>query len=85
MWLEQRLLVLLQLHLHSRLNNWLQWIEQRQLQYETRIIKVLRFGASYTRDFTAWTSLLLGIVILQETVDEGQDRYTYQEEIGKYR
>ena len=29
---------LLQLHLHSRLNTWLQWTGQRQLQYETRII-----------------------------------------------
>ena len=28
---------LLQLHLHSRLNTWLQWIGQRQLQDETRI------------------------------------------------
>ena len=34
--LEQRLSVLLQLHLHSRLNTWLQWNGQRQLQDETR-------------------------------------------------
>ena len=30
--------VLLQLHLHSRLNTWLQYIAQRQLQDETRNI-----------------------------------------------
>ena len=33
-----RLSALLQLHLHSRLNTWLQLIGQRQLQQETRII-----------------------------------------------
>ena len=30
--------VLLQLHLHSQLNTWLQWIGQRQLQDESRNI-----------------------------------------------
>ena len=48
---------LLQLHLHSRLNTWLQWIGQRQLQDETRNIQSLWFGASYIRDlmvFTKW-------------------------------
>ena len=39
MQLEHPLLALLQLHLHSRLNTWLQWIGQRQLQDETRNIK----------------------------------------------
>ena len=38
---------LLQLHLHSRLNTWLQWIGQYQLQDETRNIKLLGFGAPY--------------------------------------
>ena len=42
---------LLQLHLHSRLNTWLQWIEQRQLQHEKRTISVLGFGVTYIRDF----------------------------------
>ena len=38
------LLALLQLHLHSRLNIWFQWIGQRQLQDETRNIEVLELG-----------------------------------------
>ena len=42
---------LLPLHLHSRLNAWLQWIRQRQLQGERRIILVLLFGASDIEDF----------------------------------
>ena len=40
---------LLQLHLHSGLYTWLQWIGHRQLQNEMRIIKVLGFGAPYIR------------------------------------
>ena len=36
MKLEHCLPALLRLHLHSRLNTWLQWIGQRQLQDETR-------------------------------------------------
>ena len=40
---------LLQLHLHSRLKTWLQWIGQSQLQDETINIKVLGFGVTYTR------------------------------------
>ena len=43
---------LLQLHLHSRLNTWLQQIAQRQLQDETR--HILGFGASYIRDLTVY-------------------------------
>ena len=42
----------LQLHLHSQLNTWLQWIGQRQLQDETRNIHVLGLGASYIRELT---------------------------------
>ena len=34
-----------------RLDTWLQWIGQRQLQDETRIIQVLGFGEAYIRDF----------------------------------
>ena len=56
MLLEHRLSALLQLHLHSRLNIWLQWIRQRQLQDEKRSIYVLWFGASYIRDFMVFTS-----------------------------
>ena len=35
---EHRLLVLHQLHLHSRLNTWLQWNGQRERQHEPRNI-----------------------------------------------
>ena len=41
-----------QLHLHSRLNIWLQWIGQRQLKDKTINICVLGFGASYIRGLT---------------------------------
>ena len=40
------------LYLHSQLDTWLQWIGQRQLQEEARVIEVLEFGASYIKDFT---------------------------------
>ena len=49
MKLEHRLAALLLLHIHSQLNTWLQWVEQRQLQDETRIIWVLGFGVTYIR------------------------------------
>ena len=39
MQLEHRLSALLQLHLHSRLSNWLHWIGKRQLNDETGNIK----------------------------------------------
>ena len=52
MYLEHRLSALLQLHLHSQLNTWLQWIKQRQLQDETRNIYVWGLGASYIRELT---------------------------------
>ena len=50
MLLEHRVSALLQLHLHSRLNIWLQEIRQRQPQDSTTIFKVLGFGAPYIRD-----------------------------------
>ena len=53
------MLVLLQLHLHSWLNTWLHWIGQRQLQDQTRNIKILGFGAFYIRGLTVFTFLLL--------------------------
>ena len=43
---------LLQLHLHSQLNTWLQWIGQRQLQYETRNIQILGFGVTHVKGLT---------------------------------
>ena len=46
-FLNLRLSALLQLHLHSRLNAWHQWIEQSQLQEETRNSQGLGFGAPY--------------------------------------
>ena len=52
MQLEHRLSALLQLHLHSQLSTWLQWIGQRQLQDETRNIWGGGLGASYIRYLT---------------------------------
>ena len=48
---------LLQLHLHSRLDIWLQGIRQRQSQDSTRIFQVLGFGAPYIRDLTVCCAL----------------------------
>ena len=48
---------LLQIHLHSPLNTWLQLIGQRQLQDETRNNEVLGFGAPYIRGLTARPSI----------------------------
>ena len=45
--------VLLQLHLHSRLNICHHWTGQRQLEESTRNIYVWGIGAPYIRDFTA--------------------------------
>ena len=42
--------------LHSRLNIWLQWIGQRQLQDKTRNIIVLELGATYVRGFTVYVA-----------------------------
>ena len=53
MQLEHRLSALLKLHLHSRLNIWLQGIRQRQPQDSARIFLVLGFGAAYIRNLTA--------------------------------
>ena len=50
---------LLQLHLHFRLNTWLQWIEQRQLQDKIRNIQVVGSGATYTRSFTVYAELIV--------------------------
>ena len=54
MYLQYRLSALLQLHLHSRLNAWLQMVEigQRQPSEETRNIYILGFGAVYIRGLT---------------------------------
>ena len=46
---KQRLSALLQLHLHSQLNTWLQLIGQRQQQGETSNIYVLGLDAFYIR------------------------------------
>ena len=46
-----RLSAVHQLHLHSQLNTWLQWIGPRQLRDETRNINVLGYGASYIREW----------------------------------
>ena len=41
---------LLQLHLHSQINTWLQWSGQKQRQDETRNIMFLGLDASYIRE-----------------------------------
>ena len=46
-WPQPCLSALLQLHFHSQLNTWLQYIGQRQLQDETRNIYVWGLGATY--------------------------------------
>ena len=56
-----RLSALLQLHLHLRLNIWLQWIAQRQLRDETRNIYVLEFRATYFKDLTIVCIVLIVI------------------------
>ena len=43
---------LLQQHLNSPRNSWLQYIAQRQLQDETRNVYILQIGATYIRDLT---------------------------------
>ena len=58
MQLEHHESALLQLHHHSRLNTWLQWIGQRQLQDERSIFSVLGFEAPYIRGFTVYSVLM---------------------------
>ena len=79
MKLEHRLSALLQLHLHSQLNTWLQWIGQRQLQDETRNIYVLGLGASYIRELTV-------LWILHETIkSEEQIKHHNIDEVVQFR
>ena len=52
--MEHHLSALLQLHLHSQLNTWLQWIGPRQLQDETRNVYGWGLGATYIRDLTVF-------------------------------
>ena len=68
MQLEHRLSALLQLHLRSRLNTWLQWFGQRQLQDKTWIIQVLGLGVTYIRDFTVNT-ILYEILLVEALSD----------------
>ena len=51
MLLEHRLSALLQLHLHSPLNTWLQYIAQRQLRAKTRKFKLWHLVRLILRDF----------------------------------
>ena len=57
---------LLQLHLHSRLNTWLQWTGHRQLHDETRNIEVLGFVATYTRGLTVVSVWMVIFIYLQK-------------------
>ena len=54
---------LLQLHLHSQLNTWLQWIGQRPLHDETRNIYVLGLDVSYIRELTVITHSCISVVV----------------------
>ena len=54
----------LQLHLHSRLNTWLQWIGQRQLEDEMRNIEVLEVGVTYIRGLTVYAICPAGFFLL---------------------
>ena len=51
---SEKMSALLQLHLHSQPNTWLQWIGQRQQHDETRNIYVLGLGAFYIRELTVY-------------------------------
>ena len=55
---------LLQPHLHSRLSTWLQWIEQRQMQDETRNIYALGFGIRGLTVKVAYLWILCVILML---------------------
>ena len=50
---------MLQPHLHSPRNAWLQCVAQRPMQTETRNIWVLEFGVPYIRDFTVNTIIFV--------------------------
>ena len=64
------------LYLHSQLNTWLQWIGQRQLQDETKILKVLGFGASYIRYFTVVSLLkIVQYVIISQLCPNDMTNY----------
>ena len=52
---------LFKLHLHSRLDTWLQYTAQRQLQAETKNIEVSRFGAAYIRDLTVFWQYIVSL------------------------
>ena len=65
--------MLLQLHLHSRLSTWLQWIGQRQLQDEARNISVLEFGVTYIRDFRV-ISKISAVSNLENELTYGSDQ-----------
>ena len=60
---------LLQLHLHSRLNIWLQGIRQRQAHDSARIFEGLEFDASYIRDLTVFTISIIPPYITIQVID----------------
>ena len=58
--MEHNLSVLFQLHLHSRLKTWLQWIGQRQDEKHLHV----GFGAPYIRDLMVFLrKRLLGVYV----------------------
>ena len=60
MWLEYGLPALLQLHLHSWLNTWIQWIWQKQVQDKTRNIQV---WCVFSFFILSWNSYIIFCVL----------------------
>ena len=82
MQLEHRLWSLIQLHLYTRLNSKLHWIEQRELQDETRNIYILGFGATYVRDVKA--CIVITQVGFQKGEHEQLESETFLTEFRKF-
>ena len=87
MELEHRLSALLQLHLHSQLNTFLQWIDQRQLQDETRNIYVWGLGVPYIRDLMVYSRCWSSLVnrILNDSLTLSDCNVTFKHDIHDVR
>ena len=78
--------MLLQLHLHARLNTWLQWIGQRQLQEEMRNFEGLGFSVTYIRGLMAdqfWISTYKHGWSDQSVLIYGHGHLTHKSLIGE--
>ena len=66
--------MLLQLHLHSELNTWLQWIQQRQLEDKKHLS--FEIGVTYIRDsiiYIPFPLLILMVTHFLKRVSPGQN------------